>query len=91
MKTVPSGKGAPVAGGFRLAELEAGRGAVVAGVAGGRGAEGRLLALGLVPGQRVRMLKNDGAGPVILAVGATRLAIGRGLAGKVRLRGGEPT
>ncbi len=71
----------------RLADLGPGRSAVVVDVAGGRGAAGRLLALGLVPGRRVQVLKNDGQGPVILAAGATRLAVGRGLALKVRLRG----
>lgn len=69
-----------------LARLGAGRTGTVDAVAGGRGARVRLLALGFVRGQVVRVIKNDGFGPVIVALGETRVAVGRGLAGKVQLR-----
>ena len=71
-----------------LSDLAAGRQAVVVAVTGGRGATARLLALGLAPGRCVRVVMNDRFGPVILATdsGSTRLAVGRGLALKIRLR-----
>lgn len=73
---------------LRLADLPSGRQAVVVDVAAGRGAAGRLLALGLVLGRSVRMLRNDGFGPVILAtgLGSSRVAVGRGLAAKIRVK-----
>ena len=76
---------------LRLADLPSGRQAVVVDVVAGRGAAARLLALGVVPGRSVRMLRNDGFGPVILAtgLGSSRIAVGRGLAAKVRVRARE--
>lgn len=70
---------------IRLSDLPAGQAGLVADLAGGHAASGRLAAMGVVPGQTVRVLRNDGAGPLLLAVGGSRLAIGRGLAGKVLL------
>ena len=43
----------------------------------------RLSALGLCPGTEAVMLKRGGQGPVLIAVGDTRLAIGLGMAGHV--------
>jgi len=73
----------------RLSALPPGSRGVVVEVATGSGAVGRLVALGLAPGRSVRVLRNDGVGPVILAAGATRLALGRGLARDIRLQTGE--
>ncbi|MGQ9512629.1 FeoA family protein, partial [Thermodesulfitimonas sp.] len=43
----------------------------------------RLTALGLLPGQRIRVVQNQFCGPLIIAVGDGRLALGRGLAYKI--------
>ncbi|MEW6572722.1 MAG: FeoA family protein [Bacillota bacterium] len=43
----------------------------------------RLTALGLLPGQRIRVVQNQFCGPLIVAVGDGRLALGRGLAHKI--------
>jgi len=45
----------------------------------------RLAGLGLVPGNTVEIL-NDSGGPLLLAVGDARLALGRGMAHKVLVR-----
>lgn len=74
---------------MRLADLPAGQSGTVMDLSGGHAACGRLAAMGIVPGQKVRVLRNDGAGPLLLIVGDSRLALGRGLAAKVLLR--EPS
>ena len=40
--------------------------------------------LGIHEGEKIRIVKND-IGPVIVEVKGTRVAIGRGLAGKIKL------
>ena len=52
-------------------------------IVGGRGIRSKLYSMGLVPGVRLRVLSRNGAGPVIVAVGDFRLAIGRGMAEKI--------
>jgi ferrous iron transport protein A len=48
--------------------------------------EHRLNHMGLVRGERVKVLKNDAPGPLIVAVRGTRLCLGRGIASKVMIR-----
>ncbi|MCL6581408.1 MAG: ferrous iron transport protein A [Firmicutes bacterium] len=55
----------------------------VEGVGGGWGAAGRLAALGVLPGRKVTVVANDARGPLVVAVGSTRIAVGRGLAAKI--------
>jgi len=51
-------------------------------VRGGQRLRRRLIELGFMPGARVRVLQDHG-GPLLLAVGSTRLAMGRGMAHKI--------
>jgi ferrous iron transport protein A len=44
---------------------------------------GRLAALGLTLGAEIVVLQNPGRGPVLVLVRGTRLALGRGQAGKI--------
>ena len=44
---------------------------------------GRLAALGLTLGAKIEVLQNPGRGPILLLVRGTRLALGRGQAGKI--------
>ena len=53
----------------------------------GRGLTRRLLAMGLAPGMRIRVLKSSGPGPIMIEVGQTRIALGKGVAMKVIVRG----
>jgi ferrous iron transport protein A len=57
-------------------------------VRAGRQLRMRLSDLGLVPGTVVEVVQSLGHGPVILAVGDARLALGRGASHKVLV---EPT
>jgi ferrous iron transport protein A len=52
-------------------------------VRAGRRLRRRLSCLGLVPGTVVEIVQTLGHGPVILAVGDARLALGRGASHKV--------
>jgi len=65
-----------------LSFLPAGRRAVVKEVVGGFGFRRRLAEMGLVKGAVVRVIRND-RGPLIIALGEARLALGFGMAQKV--------
>lgn len=59
----------------------------LASIEGGRRLRKRLADLGLTVGQRVRVVQNHFAGPLILAVQHdARLAIGRGMAHKIHVK-----
>ena len=53
------------------------------GINGGRGIQSRLHSMGLIPGVRIRVLSSNGAGPLMIAVKDTRLALGWGMACKI--------
>jgi len=56
---------------------------VIKEMTGGAIARARLAAMGLRPGDEIEIIKNDGQGRLILARGATRLALGKGIASKI--------
>ena len=58
----------------------------IVGVRGGRRLRHRLSHLGLVPGTVVEVVQCLGHGPVILAVGESRLALGRGASHKILVK-----
>lgn len=66
-----------------LGFLQAGRIGVVRDLAGGRGLRQRLVEMGLVSGARVKVIKNETGGPLIISVGDGRLAVGRGMSLKI--------
>jgi len=53
---------------------------------GGPGAQCRLATLGLRKGDMVEVITNSGAGQLVVAVNNTRLAMGRGVAGKIMVK-----
>jgi len=67
-----------------LGEGEVGR---VVEIRAGRGLTRRLIAMGIAPGMKVRVLKSSGPGPILVEVGQTRIALGRGVAMKVIVGG----
>ncbi|MDD5567971.1 MAG: FeoA family protein [Candidatus Omnitrophica bacterium] len=69
-----------------LTDIKSGRPAVIIFIHGGRGAQHRLCELGLLPGERVTVLQNPGAGPVTICVKGSKLSIGHGLAQKIIVR-----
>ena len=66
-----------------LTFLPISRDAVVRDITGGNGAYQRLSGMGLARGAVVRVVRNDGYGPLIVALGEGRLILGRGIAQKV--------
>ena len=54
-------------------------------ISGGRGIRQKLYSLGLVPGTRFKILNKNGAGPVMISVRGSRLAIGHGMAKKLNV------
>gem|GEM_PF-264644 len=71
---------------IRLNALRPGDVGILHDLTGGRGFMCRLAALGFTPGAEVRMIQNFGHGPLIVSVRDTRIALGRGEAGKVRVK-----
>ena len=69
-----------------LSDVAQGSRARLAGVTAGRGLRARLAAMGLVPGAEVLMVKNQGGGPAVVEVKGSRLALGRGMARKIRVQ-----
>ena len=70
-----------------LAFLDEGESGRVVEVRAGRGLTRRLLAMGIAPGMKVRVLKSSGPGPILIEVGQTRIALGRGIAMKIIVEG----
>jgi len=52
-------------------------------VYGGRGIRMRLYSMGLIPGVKLSVLNNNGAGPLMVAVMDSRVALGWGMAHKI--------
>lgn len=57
----------------------------IVSVDGGLGAHRKLTDLGLAPGQRVEVVMRQPGGPLLVAAGDARMAVGFGLALKVRV------
>lgn len=72
-----------VRGGLVLASCKGGRDVRLSGIRAGRELRARLAAMGLVPGIRLRVMRQEGAGPLVVALRGMRLAIGRGMAEKM--------
>lgn len=73
----------------RLSDCRQGTAVAYARVAAGHLLRSRLAAMGLVPGVRIRVIRQNGRGPVLIGVHGTRLALGRGMAERIFVR--EPT
>ena len=69
---------------FPLTAARSGEEVQVAGVHGGRRLTGRLAAMGVVPGTVLSVISANG-GPVVVAQGESRLALGKGEAAQVRV------
>ena len=68
-----------------LAFMEAGALVELVAIDAGQGLRGELEAMGLVPGTRIEVLKNSLHGPLIIGVKGSRIALGRGMAHKIRV------
>lgn len=66
-----------------LASLPDGASARLVTVEGGQGLRSRLTAMGLRAGSTVRVVRNGGRGPFVVASGDARIVLGRGMAHRV--------
>ena len=71
-----------------LIDTRSGSEVVIVSVCGGRGAHQRLAEMGLLPGEKIRIINNAGVGPVMLNVKGSKLALGHGLAQKIVVKEG---
>lgn len=69
-----------------LSHAHEGEGGIIQELMGGSGAQLRLATLGLRKGDHVEVITNNGQGQLVLAVNATRLAMGRGVAKKILVK-----
>lgn len=66
-----------------LSMVEPGREVTIVEIRAGKGLQQRLLSMGLIPGERAKVLNNWGRGPFLLQVKGTRVALGYGVAHKI--------
>jgi len=69
-----------------LSALGTGEHAVVVELSAGHGLLARMASLGFTPGAPVSVIQNFGRGPLIALVRDTRIALGRGEAGRIMVR-----
>lgn len=69
-----------------LSELSPGEGGVVEAIYGGRGMLTRLSSLGVTVGAEISVIQNASIGPVLISVRGVRVAVGRGMAGRILVR-----
>jgi Fur family ferric uptake transcriptional regulator len=69
-----------------LAFAQEGELGIVEEFLGGSGAQLRLATIGLRKGDEVEVITNSGQGQLVVAVNATRLALGRGIAKKIMVK-----
>lgn len=66
-----------------LGFLETGKNATICKVMGACGLRTKLNEMGFALGTTVQTVRNDGAGPVVISVMDSRIALGRGMAQKI--------
>jgi ferrous iron transport protein A len=66
--------------------MRSGEKGVVAELIGGHRLLSRMATLGFTPGAEITVVQNYGRGPLIARVRDARIALGRGEAGKVRVK-----
>jgi len=69
---------------MRLIHVEEGKEVKILDIDGGKGVKNRLAAIGIYPGGTLKVVKTP-PGPVIVEVAGGRVAIGKGMARKIRV------
>jgi Fe2+ transport system protein FeoA len=70
----------------RLINMKQGSSPVLVAVDGGMEVEKRLADMGFLPGETVHVLHNTGHGPVTVMIKGSKVALGHGLAQKIRVK-----
>lgn len=66
-----------------LAMVQAGKRVRLLSVDSGHGLQGRLAAMGMIPGVEIEVLRNSFHGPFIIEVKGSRIILGHGMAQKI--------
>jgi len=66
-----------------LTNVEPAKRVNIIGLNAGQGMQGRLAAMGLVPGQQIEVISSSAWGPIIVVVKGSRVILGHGMAQKV--------
>ncbi len=66
-----------------LDKIQAGTAVRIAAIEAGRGLKNRLAAMGLLADVDIRVVRNDGAGQIIISVKSSKIILGRGMSHKV--------
>ena len=66
-----------------LTIVQTGRRVRFVSVEAGHGLQGRLAAMGLIPGAEIEVLQNTMNGPFLISVKGSRIMLGRGMAQKI--------
>lgn len=69
-----------------LASARQGEKVRIVAIQGGRGFRARLASMGILPGEEIEVMTNQGYGPLLLVVMDGRLTLGRGMAQKIIVR-----
>jgi ferrous iron transport protein A len=71
--------------GIPLTHAQAGQTLHLVAVEAGGGLQGRLLAMGFFPGMELEVIHKPRTGPILVRIGNSRVALGRGMALKMRV------
>ena len=66
-----------------LVNVNAGQKVRLTGIDAGDSLKSRLAAMGMIPNTEITVIKNGHPGPFVVSVKRSRIALGRGMAGKV--------
>ncbi len=69
-----------------LSEIETGSRVRLVSIHGGHNVTRRLAAMGILPHTELEVVKNDHPGPFIIRIRGARIALGRGVAGKLLVK-----
>lgn len=67
----------------KLTEARTGRELILVSIEGGKAMMQRLTDMGLIPGERLKVLHNSGFGPVSILVKGSKVGLGHSLASKI--------
>jgi ferrous iron transport protein A len=70
-------------GKMTLIDANIGDNVIVGNANSGEGVMNKLLALGLINGQKIKVISKSLGGPIFIDIGGSRYAIGRGIADKI--------
>lgn len=66
-----------------LSRVDTGKNVILIDIEGGMGVRSKLYSMGLVPGVKLTVLNQNVAGPIMIAIKNSRVAIGHGIAQKI--------